>query len=141
MGLSYDEVENLRKVYPDRLQTGSKIADCQQRKVMYAKSYAWASAWAVVFGFFPLSSRMIMSNLKQGAFYTASVSIFAPKLRRTTFLYIGNLLGGSAVAAYCYRKHTSIEEVTAGVWAVQAAHMGTFRPKGPKFVDKYDFFL
>eukprot|EP00754_Rhynchopus_humris_P039080 Rhum_TRINITY_DN21772_c0_g1::Rhum_TRINITY_DN21772_c0_g1_i1::g.174650::m.174650 len=137
MGLSYDDVQDLRSRYPDRLQTQSKIADYNYDKQFLVKMYAASATYALAFGFFPLTTNMLLSNLKKGAHYRSSVSIFAPSYRRSTMLYLANLGLGSALSAYCYWAHTQIEKETAGVWAVQATHHGTYKPKGPKFLDRY----
>ena len=137
MGLSYDDVQDLRSRYPDRLQTASKIADYDFEKQFLVKMYAASATYAVVFGFFPLTTNMLLSNLKKGAHYRSSVSIFAPSHRRATMLYLANLGLGSALSAYCYWSHTQIEKEAAGVWAVQAAHLSDYKPKGPQFLDRY----
>eukprot|EP01061_Rhynchopus_euleeides_P005609 TRINITY_DN14827_c0_g1_i1.p1 TRINITY_DN14827_c0_g1~~TRINITY_DN14827_c0_g1_i1.p1 ORF type:complete len:168 (+),score=36.45 TRINITY_DN14827_c0_g1_i1:112-615(+) len=137
MGLSYDEVEDLRRRYPDRLQTGSKIADYSSYKKFLAKTYAVAAGYGLMFGVFPLSTAMLASSLKKGSHYRASVSIFAPMYRRNTFIFIANIVGGFGLSYLCYSWHTAIEEQAAGVWAVQAAHLGGFKPKGPRFLEKY----
>eukprot|EP01064_Diplonema_japonicum_P022431 TRINITY_DN32218_c0_g1_i1.p1 TRINITY_DN32218_c0_g1~~TRINITY_DN32218_c0_g1_i1.p1 ORF type:complete len:188 (+),score=42.20 TRINITY_DN32218_c0_g1_i1:64-564(+) len=136
MGLSYEEVERLRTRYPDRLQTGSKLADLDTGKEYCIKAYAVGGMWAS-YGLFMMSNMLIVSNLKKGSHYDASVSIFAPSKRAKTFKLIGHTAGGFGLALAAYLYHTSIEKQTAAVWAIQAAHLGEFKPKGERFLDKH----
>ncbi|KAJ9450436.1 hypothetical protein DIPPA_35572 [Diplonema papillatum] len=136
MGLSYDEVESLRQKYPDRLQTQSKIADIDYEKTWMVKLYAIGGMWALC-GLFPLTSMMILAGLRKGSHYDASKSLFAPSMRRRTFKHSANTVLGFLLAYVTLQRYNYLESQAAGIWAIQATHVGNFKPKGNRFLERH----
>eukprot|EP01063_Lacrimia_lanifica_P018917 TRINITY_DN25898_c0_g1_i1.p1 TRINITY_DN25898_c0_g1~~TRINITY_DN25898_c0_g1_i1.p1 ORF type:complete len:166 (+),score=44.54 TRINITY_DN25898_c0_g1_i1:56-553(+) len=136
MGLSYEEQLDHRRKYPDRLQTQSRIADIDENKQIAVKAYAIGCVWGLV-GAFPLTQQIIIGGLKKGAHFDASKSLFSPSLRRATTRNLANLWCGLMVVVCSHLYHTNLERETAAIWSIQATHVGDYKPKSPKFVDKF----
>eukprot|EP00755_Sulcionema_specki_P025807 Sspe_Gene.84147::Locus_55234_Transcript_3_4_Confidence_0.333_Length_689::g.84147::m.84147 len=137
MGLSLEEVETLRKRYPDRLQTMSKLADFDVLKTWYLRAYVAGGIWGMYFGLYPLSEIFIMSRLKKGSHYLSGIPMTAPLNRYRLRKGLFHLVAGFSLCYLGFHMHNEVENKAAAVWAINATHVGDFRPKGQKFLDRH----